>query len=161
MKTTYKHLGANIDRKCTLVKHYKPTVAKVMRAAIALARIRNDSVPPQKYIRLYMIISKATIDYTGPILDIQRESIKTKFRKLSCRALRTVLGMPRSSPISVLHQITGDPEKEWRRRNLYYKLGKERENDKEYNLVEEKKRIKKLRKTLSWPLLRTACISLG
>ena len=38
----------------------------------------------------------------------------------------------------------------------------ERENDKEYrDLVEEKKRIKKLRKTLSWPLLRTACIPLG
>ena len=70
--------------------------------------------------------------------------------------------MRRSSPISTLHQLCGDPAEEWRRRFLYYSLGQSRDQDPEYmKLLGEKKARNRLRNYLTWHQLRIANISLG
>ena len=88
----YKHLGAVVNGKGSLTKHYKPTMMNIVRTATALAKVRNDNTAPGKLIRLFITISKATLDYTGPILDSQKETLKRKFSKLSYKALRIILG---------------------------------------------------------------------
>ena len=162
VSTHYKHLGATTNGKGSLTKHYKPTVMKMVSTSIALSRVRSDETMPGKLIRLYITISKATLDYAGPLLDSQKDSIKEKFRKISYKSLRIILGLRKSSPIAVLHQICGDPGEEWRRRYLYFSLGPERNANDEYNdLVARKLMRKTIRKWLTWPQLRIANISLG
>ena len=159
---SYKHLGALINNRGSLTRHHKPTMMNMVRTSVALSRVKNDEIAPRKLFRLFFTITKASLDYTGPILDSQKESVKDKFRRVSYKTLRQILGMRRSSPISVIHQLCGDPAEEWRRRYLYYKLGLDRDSDVEYKkLVEDKATRKKLRKHLTWPRLRIACISLG
>ena len=135
----------------------------MIRTAVALSRVKNDTIEPRKLLQLYFTITKATRDYPGPILDNQKEGIKDKFRRIAYKTLRQILGLRKSSPIRILHQLCGDPADEWRRRKLYHSLGRElRNTDPEYlRLAEEKKKRALLRKHLTWPRLRLACISLG
>ena len=161
--SSYKHLGTMINRKGSLTKHFKSTAMNMVKTATALTRIKNDSVMPKRLTQLYFIITKATLDYPGPILHNQTEGIKDRFRKLAYKTLRQILGLRRSSPIKVLHQLCGDPAEEWERRNLYYMIGKEaRSTDTQYIEMVKKKRDRvRIRKYLSWPALRLACISLS
>ena len=132
----------------------------MIRTASALVRVRNDKVPPKRLTQLFFILSKAVLDYPGPILHLQDQRVKDKFSKLSYKTFRLIMGLSRSSPIKIIHQICGTPEEEWERRNLYYSLGIEgRHNHQRYlDLVAAKEDKAKLRQTLTWPMLRLASI---
>ena len=130
---SYKHLGARINNKGSLAIHIKQTSSSMIITAVALSRVKNDTIEPRKLLQLYFTITKATLDYPGPILDNQKEGIKDKFRRIAYKTLRQILGLRKSSPIRILHQLCGDPADEWRRRKLYHSLGRElRNTDPEY-----------------------------
>ena len=101
------------------------------------------------------------LDYPGPILHLQDKGIKTRFSRLSYKTIRMILGLRKSSPIKVIHQICGPPEEEWERRNLYYSLGPQdrRTNSRYLELMESKLKRAELRKRLQWPTIRLACIT--
>ena len=158
---SYRHLGTLINRKGSLTKHVKSATMSMVRTATALMRIKNDKVPPKRLTQLFFILSKAVLDYPGPILHLQDKGIKTKFSRLSYKTIRMILGLRKSSPIKVIHQICGPPEEEWERRNLYYSLGlQDRRNNSRYlELIESKLKRAELRKRLQWPTIRLACIT--
>ena len=69
--SSYKHLGTLINRKGSLTKHIKNVTSSMMRTATSLVRIKNDKVPPFRLTQLFFILSKAVLDYPGPILHLQ------------------------------------------------------------------------------------------
>ena len=74
--SSYKHLGTIINKKGSLTKHIKGTAKNMIRTATAVTRIKNDSVQPRRLTQLYFTITKATLDYPGPILHNQTEGSK-------------------------------------------------------------------------------------
>ena len=160
--TTYKHLGTNINKRGELNNHLKPVTNCMIRTALALIRIKNDGVPPKRLSQLFFILSKAVLDYPGPILHLQKDRLKSKFSRLSYKTARLILGLRRSSPIRILHQLCGDPKEEWKRRNMYYMLGSEnRTTNVEYTkLVQDKTERTELRNRMTWQTLRVACLPL-
>ena len=69
----YKYLGVMMKKNGTLLNHLKQTTQKMISTAVRVSRVKLDTSPPNKISQLFFILSKAVLDYLGPILHLQRQ----------------------------------------------------------------------------------------
>ena len=112
---------------------------------------------------LFFVVCKALLDYPGSALHTQKITLKNRFARLANKTFRIFLGLRKSSPVRVIHQLIVDPMIEWERRHIYYSTTlDERKTDARWNEIKEmKEAASKLRKNITWQTIRIANVPIG
>ena len=93
-----------LDHKLTFMPHIKELLRKVCSKAAALRRIRRF-IPQQVMIQLYKAYILPHFEYCSPLLLGIGEMEKNKLEDTNRYILRTILGLPKSTPYEELLKI--------------------------------------------------------
>ena len=107
-------------------KTIKITRKRVVNATRKISSIASNCKNPTRLIQMFFVIAKSIIDYgSGIHPNIKSSTMRKKLATLIRVNLKRMMRLKQNTPNKVLYEIIGDPECEWKRRNM------ELENDRE------------------------------
>ena len=106
LSTSMRYLGVVFDKQLSYTEHVNTTLQRATKGVNALKAAAGRRAEVRHLVTLYKALVISIIDFALPMIQMSQNQVN-RIERLQNACLRTITGCTRSTPIPVLHYLTG------------------------------------------------------